>query len=729
MTSGKDPSPLTFTFIRKDGSQIPVSLKINYLLDKNGNPQNIIGSFHDISDILQVERELDQMFNLGTPVCLIGKDYQMLRVNDNFCSYFGMKREDVVGKICYEIWQETVCNTPDCMLQQILSGKDRDNYDVTEKMLPDGRVISCRVQAFAYKDINGNVIGVVESFQDITDLKNTEKVLLVNEAKFRSVFENSPLGKSMTGIDGSLNMNKRFCEILGYSDEELRKKAWQEITYPDDIQESTDIIQSLIDGKRTHAHYEKRYLHKNGQIVWTDINTTLQRDKNGKPLYFITTVADITNRKKDDIELYNSRQMLRLVLDNIPQRVFWKDINLNYLGCNQAFAQDAHLDSPDGIIGKDDYQLSWKDTAELYRSDDQEVIRTNTPKIGFEEPQSLPEGGQLWLRTNKIPLQDMNGKVIGVLGTYEDITLQREAEEKIRLSEQKFRTLFEAEPDAIMTADPATGLLLEVNKAATRLFGRPAEKLVGLHQTELHPPEMRDNIIKKFREITIEGSTKPHEILVQNADGKIIPAEVVGSVAELGGKPVAIGIFRDITDRKKTEQEILREKKITDSTIDAVPGIFYQISPEGRFVRWNNQFESISQYSSEEIGKMHPLDLFNEPEKEKVGSAIQKVFTDGYADVEADFIAKDGTATPHLFTGKLFIIENEPYLIGMGMDISDLKRIETNLRKSNAELEAFNKMAVGREKRMIELKRMINELSEKLGENPPYDMTFSEEML
>jgi len=98
-----------------------------------------------------------------------------------------------------------------------------------------------------------------------------------------------------------------------------------------------------------------------------------------------------------------------------------------------------------------------------------------------------------------------------------------------------------------------------------------------------------------------------------------------------------------------------------------------------------------------------------------VGAAIQNVFTEGYADVEANFIAKDGTATPHLFNGKLFTIDDTPYLIGMGIDISDLKKIEANLRKTNAELETFNKMAVGREKRMVELKKTINQLSKELG--------------
>jgi PAS domain S-box-containing protein len=174
-----------------------------------------------------------------------------------------------------------------------------------EPVLPGGRKAYFTSRMRPVKDEYGNTIKLFGTVQDITERKKVEEVLRVSEEKFRSVFENSPLGKTMIGVDGSLKVNKSFCDILGYSEEELKLLKWQEITHPDDIQESARIVQSLIDGEHSSARVEKRYLHKDGRIVWADVITTLQRDTEGKPLYFITTINDITEKREADEKLQN----------------------------------------------------------------------------------------------------------------------------------------------------------------------------------------------------------------------------------------------------------------------------------------------------------------------------------------------------------------------------------------------------------------------------------------
>jgi PAS domain S-box-containing protein len=132
---------------------------------------------------------------------------------------------------------------------------------------------------------------------------------------------------------------------------------------------------------------------------------------------------------KDQIKEVNL--MLHTVLDTIPVRIFWKDRNLVYLGCNRLFAQDAAKSSPQEVIGMSDYDMSWRDTADLYRADDRQVIEGGQPKLNFEEPQSHPDGTITWLRTSKAPLRDASGKIIGVLGTYEDITAEKRHEQDL----------------------------------------------------------------------------------------------------------------------------------------------------------------------------------------------------------------------------------------------------------------------------------------------------------
>jgi PAS domain S-box-containing protein len=122
----------------------------------------------------------------------------------------------------------------------------------------------------------------------------------------------------------------------------------------------------------------------------------------------------------------DAARMLQLVLDTIPVRVFWKDREGRYLGCNTLFARDAGLERPEQLLGKDDFAMGWRDQAELYRADDKAVRESGEAKLNYEEPQTTPDGETIWLRTSKIPLRNRQGEIIGILGTYEDITLQKQ---------------------------------------------------------------------------------------------------------------------------------------------------------------------------------------------------------------------------------------------------------------------------------------------------------------
>lgn len=124
-------------------------------------------------------------------------------------------------------------------------------------------------------------------------------------------------------------------------------------------------------------------------------------------------------------------ELLPLIMNNIPQAVFWKDRNLVYLGCNRAFAEDTGFSSPEEIIGKTDFDLPWKEQAELYRGDDRLVMESGESKLNYEEAQTTPDGSTIWLNTSKIPMRE-NGQVVAVLGMYEDITIRKQAEQAIK---------------------------------------------------------------------------------------------------------------------------------------------------------------------------------------------------------------------------------------------------------------------------------------------------------
>ena len=164
---------------------------------------------------------------------------------------------------------------------------------------------------------------------------------------FKNLFEHSVVGMSVTSIDGRIHVNKAFCEMLGYTNEELMDKTWVELTHPDDVDENRHAIEMILSDKFKSLRWEKRYFHKDGNIVWADIHTLLHRDKKGKPLYFITTISDITEWKKT--EEANKVKNALLKISNAEKEKFFTILAhylrsplSTFLGLAEVMAEDLH---------------------------------------------------------------------------------------------------------------------------------------------------------------------------------------------------------------------------------------------------------------------------------------------------------------------------------------------------------------------------------------------------
>jgi rsbT co-antagonist protein RsbR len=230
-------------------------------------------------------------------------------------------------------------------------------------------------------------------------------------------------------------MNQAHAELHGYDHpSELLGQSWT-LVIPDDQlvhleQEYMPILQ-----REGRWHGEIICTRRDGSLHPTDVALSLVEGQG-----MVCMVRDITRRKQADAELQRSQLLLQMVMDNIPQAIFWKDRNLVYLGCNQRFAHHNGLASPSDIIGKTDFDMPWAELADRYRADDRQVIDSDTPKINYEEPIPTPTG-QGWLRTSKIPLHDSAGAVVAVLCMYEDITQQKQGEaDRLHLQEEIIRT-------------------------------------------------------------------------------------------------------------------------------------------------------------------------------------------------------------------------------------------------------------------------------------------------
>ncbi len=158
---------------------------------------------------------------------------------------------------------------------------------------------------------HGEILKWFGTCTDIEEIIKAEEAMRQSEEYFRTIFEYSGVGKLITSLDGNLKANKAFCQILGYSAEELSAANWRDITHPDDIEINTKNIEKLISGEESSMRWEKRYIHKDGHFVWADLSIVLQRDIENKPLYFITTIQDITGRKQAEETLQESVRLLR----------------------------------------------------------------------------------------------------------------------------------------------------------------------------------------------------------------------------------------------------------------------------------------------------------------------------------------------------------------------------------------------------------------------------------
>lgn len=284
--------------------------------------------------------------------------------------------------------------------------------------------------------------------------------------------------------------------------------------------------------------------------------------------------------------------MLQLVLDHIPQRIFWKDTNFKYLGCNKPFAIDAGLNEPSEIIGMDDFELSWKKTAKLYRADDTFVMQSKQPKLKYQEPLDKADGSMMWLETNKLPLLDKNGNPIGLLGTYQDITEQRLSDQKIRKQSEEIQQKNRELRKHITELKKATSLIIQSQKRLNKAqeisnsgswswdpetnmieFSENGCRLLGLDKSHfildleklksyIHPDDLKE-FISRIKKSLDNDVPFDFEFRIINPDKSQWYAHAVGSLLRniKGDLKTFEGQFSNITLRKQFEIELIKAKE------------------------------------------------------------------------------------------------------------------------------------------------------------------------
>lgn len=248
-----------------------------------------------------------------------------------------------------------------------------------------------------------------------------KEALLESELKYRELVDNSPDAIAID-IDGKIVYVNNECSRLMAASctEELIGKSVISFVHVDYQEFVVEKMRISANGGTILPLVEEKFIRLDGSIV--DVEVKAFPVKFGNQIATQLIVRDISERKLAEETLRSSQQLIEGIINTIPVRIFWKDRNSVYLGCNKIFANDAGFSDPKDLIGKDDFHMGWRDQAELYRSGDRQVMESGNPILLNEEPQTTPEGNTIILLTNKIPLKNSKGEINGILGTSMDIT-------------------------------------------------------------------------------------------------------------------------------------------------------------------------------------------------------------------------------------------------------------------------------------------------------------------
>ncbi len=276
--------------------------------------------------------------------------------------------------------------------------------------------------------------------------------------------------------------------------------------------------------------------------------------------------------------------------------------------------------------------------------------------------------------------------VIGLALLYE--TARDRMLRLVRDSRQRYRAVVEDTPLLICTYLPDTTLTF-VNEAYCRCFRRSREELIGRSFLELIPEEVHATVRETIGSLTATEQVQVAEHQVFAADGEVRWQRWINrAILDPDDRLVAgQAIGEDITERKRAEEKLRREKEMSDNIINSLPGLFY-ILDEERFVRWNERWESVTGYSAEELAGMYGTDFFEGAAKELISQRMQVVFRDGSADAEAEITTKDGRRIPYYLTGLRTMLDGKPHLVGLGIDITARKQVEAELASARDQAEA-----------------------------------------
>jgi len=382
------------------------------------------------------------------------------------------------------------------------------------------------------------------------------------DQRWRATFENSAIAMMMADFTGRIfAANETYRKMLGYTESELYRLTFLDITHEEDRAANLRLVKELQDRKRQHFQIEKRYRHKDGSLIWVRTNVTLVPEIGDLAPFWFNVVEDITPQKRVEEELRQQLARLRetearlqAFFEHSPNLIFLKDRQGGYLYVNTEFKRALRI-SDQQIKGKRDDEIFGAQQATAFQAHDRRVFEEGIP-MEFEEI-SLQEDGQHTSIVHKFPLFDAEGEIYAIGGIVTDITERKREESAHRLSDEKYRVLVETANDAIVTINES-GFILFANPATTKIFGYDSTELIGKPVTMLMPKFMRKRHESESGRSSASGERHRNwrgiEVIGLNKNGQEFPVEISLGELNQSGQRTFTGFIRDISERKQAEE-------------------------------------------------------------------------------------------------------------------------------------------------------------------------------
>ncbi|MBP8976233.1 MAG: PAS domain S-box protein, partial [Bacteroidetes bacterium] len=526
----------------------------------------------DISDRKRIEQELREseewfrrLADTTSTAIFIYQGKYFVYVNKATCELFGYTSEELLSM---QFWDAIHPDHKELFHQRGLArqrGEVLPNRYEVKIIRKDG---STRWIDFTAGIIDwyGAPAGL-GSAVDITDRKLAEEELQERDRSLTNLLSNIPgfIYRCANDKNWTMLFISEGCkEITGYAPDDFinnKTLAYNDIVHPDYQELLWEIWQEKLP-KHKVFEYEYPIIIKNGEQRWVWERGRGVYDSNGSLLFLEGFITDITNRKKAEEELTQERTLLRVIINNLPDAIYVKDIKTRKILANKVDVQNMGAQSEEEVLGKDDFAFFPKDIAQAFYNDDMYVLQTGNPVLNREEKIRFADGSVGYLLTSKVPLRNSTGKIVGIVGIGHNITEWKRAEEALKKSEAIYKEFVENDLTGDFIAS-SEGIIQSCNTAFAKIFGfSSSEEAQGISLSSLFPSP--ENFQRLLTFISEQKRLEYYETSLKSRDGReiYVVMNIVGKTDKDGKLTEIIGYVFDDTRRHELEKQIIQTQKM-----------------------------------------------------------------------------------------------------------------------------------------------------------------------